>query len=46
MTEPDEQQEWAKSGHRMSRLESRIIRTLNVALSVVLIGCVISLVLQ
>jgi len=41
-----EQEEWTKSGHRMSRVESRIIRTLNVVFSVVLIGCVISLVLQ
>ena len=45
MTEEQEEQ-WAKSGHRMSRVESRIIRTLNGALSVVLIGCIISLVLQ
>tara|TARA_R110000824_G_scaffold69353_5_gene178821 strand:- start:1624 stop:1767 length:144 start_codon:yes stop_codon:yes gene_type:complete len=42
MTEEQEEQ-WAKSGHRMSRVESRIIRTLNVVFSVAIIGCVISL---
>ena len=41
-----EEQEWTKSGHRMSRVESRIIRTLNVVFSVAIIVGVISLVLQ
>jgi hypothetical protein len=39
----EQEQEWTKSGYRMSRLESRVISTLNVVFSVAIIGCVISL---
>ena len=38
-----EEQEWTKSGYRMSRLESRVISTLNIMFSVAIISGVISL---
>jgi len=39
----EQEQEWTKSGHRMSRLASRTISVLNIMFSVAIIGGVISL---